>query len=65
MKCQTSAASIVLGAAVLGVGPKGGRGHHQVGWTYVAAMLVVSATAFMLFGLFGGFGPFHVALSLA
>lgn len=56
-----SVASVVLGAAVLGQGPKGGRRHRQLGWTYVVAMLTVNATAFMLYGLFGGFGPFHVA----
>jgi uncharacterized membrane protein len=56
-----SVVAIVVGAAVLGQGPKGGRRHRQVGWTYVVAMLTVNATAFMLYGLFGGFGPFHVA----
>lgn len=56
-----SVASVFLGAVVLLQGPKGGRRHRQVGWTYVVAMLTVNATAFMLYGLFGGFGPFHVA----
>lgn len=56
-----SVAAVVLGAAVLAQGPKGGPRHRQVGWTYVMAMLTVNATAFMLYGLFGGFGPFHVA----
>ena len=56
-----SVASIVLGAVVLWQGPKGGRRHRRIGWTYVIAMLTVNATAFMLYGLFGGFGPFHVA----
>lgn len=58
---SAAVASVVLGAAVLGQGPKGGRRHRQVGWTYVLAMLTVNATAFMLYGLFGGFGPFHAA----
>ncbi len=56
-----SVASILLGAVVLWQGPKGGRRHRRVGWTYVVAMLTVNATAFMLYDLFGGFGPFHVA----
>jgi len=56
-----SVVSIALGAVVLGLGPKGGRQHRQLGWTYVVAMLTVNATAFMIYGLFGGFGPFHVA----
>lgn len=57
----TSLISIAVGAAVLAQGPKGGRRHRQLGWTYIVAMLTVNATAFMLYGLFGGFGPFHVA----
>jgi uncharacterized membrane protein len=56
-----SLASLVLGAAILAQGPKGGARHRQLGWTYVTVMLTVNATAFMLYGLFGGFGPFHVA----
>lgn len=56
-----SVVAIAVGAAVLAQGPKGGRRHRQIGWTYVVAMLTVNATAFMLYGLFGGFGPFHVA----
>ena len=62
-----SVAAIVVGAVVLMHRPKGGRRHRQLGWTYVVAMLTVNATAFMIYGLFGGFGPFHVAavISLA
>lgn len=56
-----SVAAIVLGAAVLVQGPKGGRQHRQLGWAYVVAMLTVNATAFMIYRLFGGFGPFHIA----
>lgn len=56
-----SIVSIALGAVVLAQGPKGGRRHRQLGWSYVVAMLTVNATAFMIYGLFGGFGPFHVA----
>jgi uncharacterized membrane protein len=56
-----SVASVVLGAVVLWLGPKGGARHRQIGWTYVVAMLTVNATAFVLNGLFGGFSPFHVA----
>jgi len=56
-----SVVASVVRAAVLWQGPKGGRRHRQIGWTSVVAMLTVNATAFMLCGLFGGFGPFHVA----
>jgi len=56
-----SVASVVLGAVVLRRVPKGGRQHRQLGWAYVVAMVTVNATAFMIYRLFGGFGPFHVA----
>ena len=54
-------ASLALGAAVLLMSPKGTRRHRQVGWTYAVAMLVLNVTALMIYRLFGGFGPFHVA----
>jgi uncharacterized membrane protein len=53
--------AIVAGAVVILSGPKGTRRHRQLGWTYVTAMLLTNATALMIYGLFGGFGPFHVA----
>jgi uncharacterized membrane protein len=48
-----------VGATVLLVKPKGGRVHRRLGLVYVGAMLTVNATALMIYGLFGGFGPFH------
>jgi uncharacterized membrane protein len=54
-------ASLALGAAVLLMSPKGTRRHRQVGWTYAVAMLTLNVTALMIYRLFGGFGPFHVA----
>ena|SRR5688500_10568640 len=59
-------AALASGAAVL-LRPKGTRGHRQLGWIYVGSMLAVNVTALMIYRLFGGFGPFHVAalLSLA
>ncbi len=56
-----SVASIMLGAIILAQSPKGGRQHRQLGWAYVVAMLMVNGTAFLIYRLFGGFGPFHVA----
>lgn len=43
--------------------PKGGRRHKQLGYVYVVSMLLMLATAFGIYRLFGGFGPFH-ALAL-
>ncbi|MBA3890906.1 MAG: DUF2306 domain-containing protein [Gemmatimonadaceae bacterium] len=53
-------AAMVTGAAVL-VTRKGTRRHRQVGWAYVASMLLLNLTALLIYRLFGGFGPFHVA----
>jgi uncharacterized membrane protein len=38
---------------------KGTRQHKRVGYVYTMSMLVVVATAFGIYRLFGGFGPFH------
>lgn len=53
-------ASLLLGAAVLLI-RKGTRRHRQMGWAYVASMLLLNATALLIYRLFGRFGPFHVA----
>ncbi len=53
--------AIAAGAAVLLTGPKGGRTHKRLGWVYLVAMLSLNATALMIYRLFNGFGPFHVA----
>lgn len=56
-----------LGVAALACGlgvllrPKGTRGHRILGWAYVASMGGLLATAFLIYRLFGGFGPFHWA----
>lgn len=41
--------------------PKGTRWHRTLGHLYGTAMLGLIATAFAIYDLFGGFGPFHVA----
>lgn len=65
---HTSCAVVALlaGAAVL-LRPKGTATHRRIGWLYVGSMLGLNATALLIYRLFGGFGPFHVAalLSLA
>lgn len=40
---------------------KGSRQHKQVGYAYVAAMFAVNGTAFLIYDLYGKFGPFHGA----
>jgi uncharacterized membrane protein len=62
----TALAALVTGAAIL-LRPKGTRRHRQLGWTYVACMVLLNATALAIYRLTGSFGPFHVAalLSLA
>jgi uncharacterized membrane protein len=59
-------AALVTGAAVL-LRSKGTGRHRQLGWTYVASMVLLNATALAIYRLTGSFGPFHVAalLSLA
>jgi uncharacterized membrane protein len=41
--------------------------HRRIGWVYVGSMIAMNGTALVIYRLFGGFGPFHVAalLSLA
>src|SRR3954463_39504 len=63
---STAIAALLSGAIVLLL-RKGTRRHRQAGWTYVASMILLNATALMIYRLFGGFGPFHAAalISLA
>ena len=59
-------AALLLGLAVLLRG-KGTRLHRRLGQGYVLSMLLLNVTALMIYDLFDGFGPFHVAslISLA
>jgi len=52
-------AALMAGAALL-LTRKGTRRHRQLGWTYVVSMLLLNATALLIYRLFGRFGPFHV-----
>lgn len=56
----SSIAALALGTIVLAT-PKGTRLHKRLGYGYVASMVVLNITAFMIYRLFGRFGPFHVA----
>lgn len=53
-------AALVIGLAVL-LQPKGTGTHRLLGRGYAISMLGLNVTAFMLYRLFGYFGPFHVA----
>ena len=50
--------SIILGAIVL-LRTKGGTIHRRVGYFYVACMVVLNSTAFAIYRVFDGIGPFH------
>lgn len=39
---------------------KGGLLHRRIGYGYVVSMLILNISAFMIYRLFGKFGPFHV-----
>ena len=53
-------AALACGLGVL-LRPKGTGGHRALGWAYAASMGGLLATAFLIYRLFGGFGPFHWA----
>ena len=57
--------AMVTGAIVL-LNTKGGLLHKRVGYGYVGSMLILNFTAFLIYHLFGKFGPFHwlAAMSL-
>jgi uncharacterized membrane protein len=52
-------AALAFGAIVL-LMTKGTRPHKALGYGYIVAMLVLNGTAFGIYRLFHGLGPFHV-----
>jgi uncharacterized membrane protein len=54
----TSVSALIFGSAVL-VMKKGSKMHIRTGYLYLANMLVLLVTAFMLYNLFGKWGIFH------
>ena len=52
--------AMIAGAIVL-LNPKATRFHKQIGYVCVVSMVVLNATAFLIYHLYGKFGPFHVA----
>lgn len=51
--------ALVFGTWVL-YAKKGSKRHKQMGYAYTVCMLVLLATSFFMYNLFGGFGIFHV-----
>lgn len=60
-----SALVALLAGLVVLVSAKGTPRHRRAGWLYVVAMGMVNVTALLIYDLFGGFGPFHVAALLS
>ncbi len=56
--------ALASGAAVLAI-KKGTALHRRVGWTYVVSILLVNGSAFLIYDLFGRFGPFHFAAAFS
>ena len=56
--------AMVAGSIVL-LNTKGGLFHKRVGYVCVALMVVLNVTAFMIYHLFGKFGPFHALAILS
>jgi uncharacterized membrane protein len=57
-------AALLLGLAVL-LRRKGTRVHRRTGQAYVLSMILLNATALMIYDLYGRFGPFHVASAIS
>lgn len=51
--------AMLTGSLVL-LRPKSGLWHRRIGYVYVACMLVLNSTAFLIYHLFGRVGPFHI-----
>lgn len=52
--------AMITGTVVI-IKSKGTRLHVAIGYTYFFSMLTMNLSSFMLYGLLGHFGPFHVA----
>ena len=52
--------ALLFGLIVI-VRRKGTLAHRRTGRAYFASMILLNATSFMIYDLYGRFGPFHVA----
>ncbi len=57
----TSAIVAMIAGAVVLLNPKATRFHKRAGYVYVVSMVILNATAFLIYHLYNKFGPFHVA----
>jgi uncharacterized membrane protein len=55
-----SVLALVFGTWVL-ITSKGTRAHRRIGYLYTVSMILLIATAFLIYRLFGRFGVFHAA----
>lgn len=60
----SASVALVVGTLVLTV-KKGTKFHKRIGYVYVTAMLLVNATAFGIYQLFGTLGMFHFFATLS
>ena len=51
-------AALAFGTAVI-LRSKGTTPHRRLGWAYAGSMAGLLGTSFLIYRLFGGFGPFH------
>lgn len=56
--------ALVFGTWVL-ITSKGTQAHRRIGYLYAVSMILLIATAFLIYRLFGQFGVFHVAAILS
>ena len=60
-----AAITAIISGTVVFVFPKGTQGHKRVGYIYIASMIPMLVSSFMLYNLFGSFGVFHMAAVLS
>jgi uncharacterized membrane protein len=57
----TSAIVAMIAGAIVLLNRKATKFHKRTGYVYVGSMVILNTTAFLIYHLFGKFGPFHIA----
>jgi uncharacterized membrane protein len=57
----SSAVIAMIAGAIVLLNTKATGFHKRTGYVYVISMVILNATAFLIYHLYGKFGPFHVA----